>query len=123
MGEPAESLSSDETPWDLKFGDIIRIEVLHLYAFKPLLQFQAQHGLPLSISNDRLRTARPSVPFVSTVEFDPLSVDVDLFHHGILLRVCCEGDRGVAAGLPYPLESAGQEQNNSRVDAQRFYAI
>jgi hypothetical protein len=31
-------LPSDEAHWDLKFGDIIRIGVLHpVYAFKPLL--------------------------------------------------------------------------------------
>ena len=31
-------LPSDETQWDPKFSDIIRIGVLHLvYAFKPLL--------------------------------------------------------------------------------------
>jgi hypothetical protein len=75
-------LPSDEAHWGL-----IRIGVLHLvYALKPLLQFQAQHRLPLSISNDRLRTARPGMAFVQTVELDALTVDLDLFRHKIFLN-------------------------------------
>lgn len=49
----------------------------HVYAFKALLQVQAQHRLPLPVRNDRFRTARPGTAFVQTVQLDAPAVDLN----------------------------------------------
>jgi hypothetical protein len=66
-----------------------------------------------------LRTARPSAPFIGAVEFDALTLDLDLFDHGIFLtlgkgllrRDCACRNNRMAVRLSAPLDSAQQEQN------------
>jgi hypothetical protein len=88
--DPSRVLVLDRARRQLQPSNSIRIGILHAVdALKPLLQVQTQPSLPLPISNDRLRTARPSMTMIQTVELDAPSVDFNLFRHGILLKVCC----------------------------------
>jgi hypothetical protein len=82
-------LVSDRGRRQFNLSESIRIGILHVVdALKPFLQVQAQHRLPLAISNDRLRAARPSTAIIQTVKLDAPSVDFNLFVHGILLTLC-----------------------------------